>query len=60
MPEKAGVKMGLPGWTQFAFAMLPSIPSFIANRPSIVDKRIKAVRPGPQNTMKHEVLILIL
>lgn len=52
--------MGLPGWTQFAFAMLPSIPNFIANRPSIVDKRIKTVRPGPHNTMKHEVLILIL
>jgi hypothetical protein len=49
MPEKAGEKIGFLGWTRFYMTMLPKIPRFISNRPSVVDKRIKTVRSGQKN-----------
>ncbi|KAJ3576564.1 hypothetical protein NP233_g356 [Leucocoprinus birnbaumii] len=42
MPERAGDKIGALKWMKFGFLMLTGLPRFIASRPSVADKRIKA------------------
>jgi len=42
LPDRAGIKMSAWDWVKFLFAVLPSIPTFIRNRPSVVDVRIHA------------------
>jgi hypothetical protein len=43
MPERAGEKIGALAWLKFSLAIISSLPKFIANRPSVADKRIKTV-----------------
>ncbi|KAF5362099.1 hypothetical protein D9756_002118 [Leucocoprinus leucothites] len=42
MPERAGEKIGALGWTKFYLTFISCLPRFIASRPSVADKRIKA------------------
>ncbi|TFK38922.1 dienelactone hydrolase endo-1,3,1,4-beta-D-glucanase [Crucibulum laeve] len=40
LPDRAGVKMSIFDWIKFIFKSLPSIPAFLASRPSVADKRV--------------------
>ncbi|TFK34078.1 dienelactone hydrolase endo-1,3,1,4-beta-D-glucanase [Crucibulum laeve] len=40
LPDRAGVKRSTFDWIKFVFAVLPSLPGFIKNRPKVVDARI--------------------
>jgi hypothetical protein len=44
MPERAGEKIGVLVWTKFFLRLIIRLPRFIANRPSVADKRIQTVR----------------
>lgn len=43
-PERAGDKVSILDWIKFIFTTgIPGIPTFIANRPSVTDKRVTDV-----------------
>ncbi len=44
LADRAGVKISLWKWIKFIFTVgLPNIMSFISNRPSVVDSRVRMV-----------------
>ena len=57
MPDRAGVKTSWLTMGSLIFKALPSLPRFIANRPSVVDARVQevwapsqsAIFPSPMN-----------
>ncbi|KAH8832182.1 dienelactone hydrolase endo-1-3,1,4-beta-D-glucanase [Flagelloscypha sp. PMI_526] len=42
MPDRAGIKTTWLDWCKMFLVIIPAIPSIIANRPSVMDNRVKA------------------
>ncbi|CAK5270615.1 unnamed protein product [Mycena citricolor] len=55
-PEKAGQKMGVLGGLKFAVTALGVLPSFIRNRPAVVDARVVSCVEAIQAEKKYEKL----
>ncbi|KAF4623970.1 hypothetical protein D9613_002402 [Agrocybe pediades] len=42
LPERPGQKLSTMDWIKFILVVIPRIPTFIRNRPSVVDKRLES------------------
>ncbi|PPQ71948.1 hypothetical protein CVT25_002826 [Psilocybe cyanescens] len=53
-PDKPGVKLTIWDWIKFIWIIIPNVPAFISNRPSVSDKRVESLIHLLRETKKYQ------
>ncbi|KAH9480066.1 Hydrolase tropI [Psilocybe cubensis] len=54
LPDKPGVKLSTWDWIKFFFTVIPNIPTFISNRPSVTDRRVESLIHSLKEKKKYK------